>query len=260
MVSAESSHSSAGSSAPSRPDGGHALIIGPNGPLATLAQICPFLASEDRSWRAASPAREHRCGAVVPMAPLRPEVQRELCLVAAHRQCELYKAATRSVWPAGSRFASVKDRRHRPLARTTPLLLERGRPAGLISDLRSGGRLAQAGMVGLLALALLAIVVARTLPPPVLPAAPSIPAVVATADPTSTPTPQATPTATASPAPAPSRAPSPPPKALRTYRVRAGDTLIGIARRFGTTVRAIIRENRLSDGNQLRIGQVLRIP
>jgi len=260
MVSAESSHSTTGSSTPSRPDGGYASTIGPNGPFATLAQICPFLASEDRSWRAASPTREHRCGAVVPMAALRPEVQRELCLVAAHRQCELYKAATRSIWPAGSRFASVNRRRHRPLARTTPLLLERGRPVGLISDLRSGGRLAQAGMVGLLALALIAIVVARTLPPPVLPAAPSIPAAVATADPTATPTPQATPTPTTSPSPAPTRAPSPPPKVLRTYRVRSGDTLIGIASRFRTTVGAIIRENRLSDGNQLKIGQLLRIP
>ncbi len=115
-------------------------------------------------------------------------------------------------------------------------------------------------MVGLLALALIAIVVARTLPPPVLPAAPSIPAAVATADPTATPTPQATPTPTTSPSPAPTRAPSPPPKVLRTYRVRSGDTLIGIASRFRTTVGAIIRENRLSDGNQLKIGQVLRIP
>jgi len=115
-------------------------------------------------------------------------------------------------------------------------------------------------MVGLLALALIAIVVARTLPPPALPAAPSIPAVVATPDPTPTPTLEATPTATARPSPAPSRAPSPPPKVLRTYRVRSGDTLIGIASRFGTTVEAIIRENRLSDANQLKIGQVLRIP
>src|SRR5437762_10611581 len=75
MVSAESSHSTTGSSTPSRPDGGYASTIGPNGPFATLAQICPFLASEDRSWRAASPTREHRCGAVLEADPATRQVR-----------------------------------------------------------------------------------------------------------------------------------------------------------------------------------------
>jgi membrane-bound lytic murein transglycosylase D len=48
----------------------------------------------------------------------------------------------------------------------------------------------------------------------------------------------------------------------RTYvvhRVRRGETLATIARRYGTTVKAIVRKNRLRSANQIRIGQALRI-
>ena len=44
------------------------------------------------------------------------------------------------------------------------------------------------------------------------------------------------------------------------YVVRAGDTLTDIARRFGTTVQAIMAANNLADPNFLVIGQVLFIP
>src|SRR4051812_21890414 len=46
----------------------------------------------------------------------------------------------------------------------------------------------------------------------------------------------------------------------RVYRVRAGDTLFSIAHRFGTTVEAIARANRLNPNGILRIGVQLRIP
>ncbi len=45
-----------------------------------------------------------------------------------------------------------------------------------------------------------------------------------------------------------------------TYTVVAGDTLAGIARRLGTTVGAIARENALADPNRIRAGTRLRIP
>ncbi len=45
----------------------------------------------------------------------------------------------------------------------------------------------------------------------------------------------------------------------RTYRVRVGDTLFDIARRFGTTVGELRRRNELS-GNVIQPGDVLRIP
>jgi len=44
-----------------------------------------------------------------------------------------------------------------------------------------------------------------------------------------------------------------------TYTVRAGDTLSGIAARFGTTVAHLVALNRLANPNVLSVGEVLRI-
>jgi membrane-bound lytic murein transglycosylase D len=62
-------------------------------------------------------------------------------------------------------------------------------------------------------------------------------------------------------APAPTRTAAAParPAANRTYQVRRGDTLIAIARRHGTTVRAIQQANGLR-GDRIRAGATLRIP
>lgn len=51
-----------------------------------------------------------------------------------------------------------------------------------------------------------------------------------------------------------------PPKALRTHRVRSGQTLSEIARRYGTTVDAIKRQNGLGRRSTVRAGQTLTIP
>jgi LysM repeat protein len=48
--------------------------------------------------------------------------------------------------------------------------------------------------------------------------------------------------------------------ATRSYKVKAGDTLIGIAAKFGTTPKAITNLNGISDPSSLKIGQVLKIP
>lgn len=48
--------------------------------------------------------------------------------------------------------------------------------------------------------------------------------------------------------------------AARTYLVRPGDTLTGIAARYGTTVRALERANRLRFGAYLLAGARLRVP
>lgn len=44
-----------------------------------------------------------------------------------------------------------------------------------------------------------------------------------------------------------------------TYRVKAGDTLSGIAKKFGTTYQAIARKNGIANPNRIRVGQVLKI-
>ena len=59
--------------------------------------------------------------------------------------------------------------------------------------------------------------------------------------------------AAAAAAPASSSAPT------TSYTVAAGDTLSGIASRFGTTLRNLIALNGIINANFLRIGQVLRL-
>ena len=44
------------------------------------------------------------------------------------------------------------------------------------------------------------------------------------------------------------------------YRVVQGDTLSGIALRFGTTVQALVQANHIADPNLIDVGQTLVIP
>jgi len=46
----------------------------------------------------------------------------------------------------------------------------------------------------------------------------------------------------------------------RSYTVRAGETLSGIAQRFGVTLDELMKLNRITDPNQIFVGQALRIP
>ena len=47
---------------------------------------------------------------------------------------------------------------------------------------------------------------------------------------------------------------------VQTYTVKSGDTLIGIAAKFGTTVAAITKANNITNARVIRVGQVLIIP
>lgn len=44
------------------------------------------------------------------------------------------------------------------------------------------------------------------------------------------------------------------------YTIQAGDTLAAIARRTSTTVTALVSLNRLSNANQIRVGQIILVP
>ena len=61
------------------------------------------------------------------------------------------------------------------------------------------------------------------------------------------------------PPPAPSPSPNPGGDVI-IYTVRRGDTLSGIAARFGTTYQAIASYNGITNPNRIYIGQRLRIP
>ncbi len=68
------------------------------------------------------------------------------------------------------------------------------------------------------------------------------------------PAPAPTPAPEAAPAPAPA-APAP----VSTYTVVRGDSLSGIASRFGTTTRNLMSLNGITNANLIRVGQVIRL-
>src|SRR4029077_13314734 len=46
----------------------------------------------------------------------------------------------------------------------------------------------------------------------------------------------------------------------RTYKVKSGDTLVGIAAKFGTTPKAISKLNGITNPSALKVGEILQIP
>lgn len=75
---------------------------------------------------------------------------------------------------------------------------------------------------------------------------------------TSRPTPPPRVQTVSNPAPKPKPVPKPQPK-FASHQVRKGDTLYGLAKKYGTTVNTIQRANGIS-GSVIRLGQTLRIP
>jgi hypothetical protein len=244
--------------------------------------ICPYLEVSAARWRHASPSRDHRCRAIASGPPLTTDKQRRLCLGPAHVTCASYLGAldARRTWafgPAAAGDEAVGDAQEpaalvvRPpridanrwgLSRTAPVVAA-GSPGSRPLDLVRHRAAAQVGLGGLLVVAFVAIAVSRG------PGDGSSGALLApTATPTVTPTlaptlaPTASPTAIPTPVPTPTLAPTPtvaPTPAATTYRVVSGDTLSGIAGRFGTTVKAIMDLNGLTS-TTLRNGQQLLIP
>jgi LysM repeat protein len=239
--------------------------------------VCPYLLSADGAWRSASAAREHRCTAVSPPSPLAAEKQRRLCLTADHLSCATYVAATEAR-TAAHRPIDLR----RPIARTTPLVLDQGRLAIPMPAIASTPLARQGAFIGLLGVAFAAVLIARLATGGgaetgvVIPVGSGSPAPAATdsavagsqATPTPRPTtaaPSATPKATAKPSPTlpltgPSASPTASAAAPTTYKVKRGDTLSGIAAKFGTTVKVLAELNRIKDPSKLHIGQVIKLP
>jgi len=243
-------------------------------PVLGLSAACPYLVAADGAWRSAAPDPEHRCTAVAPPAPIAPAKQRRLCLEERHVTCATFLAARGELGAPSTSdgeaaaphpVAAGGPTRWR-FARTTPVVLERS--AGLGFLFRPGGRVGQAALVGLVAVAFGVLVLARSTtgrldvaspaPSPSAPAA-STPAASLAPSPSPSSAPSPTPTPVPSPSPSPAVTSSAP-TSQRTYRVQAGDTLVAIAARFGTTVKAIAELNGISDPSRIRVGQILRIP
>jgi LysM repeat protein len=245
--------------------------------------VCPYLLAADGSWRASSATRDHRCHAVAPAAILAPEKQRRLCLTPVHVECSTYVAAMRAVEePAKRKLPQV----HRPVTKTAPLLLDRGRIAIAMPGLPDVG-IGQSGLVALMAIAFGALVLtrlgaggpgigpgavgvpgspeatlvapARSVAPTEAPAteasAPSRTLVPSDVQPTKKPAVTSKPGAT-------TRATAKPTAGAKagTYKVQTGDTLSGIASVYGTTWQVLADLNGIRDPRTLRVGQVLQLP
>jgi len=50
------------------------------------------------------------------------------------------------------------------------------------------------------------------------------------------------------------------PKTISEYRIKRGDTLIGLASRYGMESNALAEMNDLQPSAQLRIGDVIKVP
>ena len=244
----------------------------PSGPVDVAAStavpgtICPYLLVAAGHWRNAEPSREHVCTAESEPIPIGLETQRRLCF-GDHAACGRYQEAIAAYQKA------VPLVPLRPIARTTPVVVDRGRaplPVPHVADRRTVGQallaLVMLGAVGAVLLARLGpssgAVGSATASPPASLAA-SLPAiVVATPTPGATPIP--TPSSVTSPSPKPSKTPKPKPSktpgASKTYTVKPGDTLSSIAIRFGTTVKALQRLNGIKDPTLIKPGQVIKVP
>lgn len=258
-----------------------APIPEPAAPAVTMtAAVCPYLLSADGSWRASTAARDHRCTAVAPASALATEKQQRLCLTAAHTGCATYLAAMSGGDPSGETAAwriPLARPATRPIARTTPMVLDHGRVRVSMPTLRGEPHLGQFLLLGLMGLAFAAILLARL--PTGLgsgdgvggPGPTAVSSLPVAAVPSKTPKPAASSDA-ASPAPArtlvptddkPSAKPSASAKASAaptTYKVKRGDTLSTIAVKFGTTWQVLAELNHISDPGRLRVGQVLDLP
>jgi LysM repeat protein len=238
--------------------------------------VCPYLLSADGAWRSASAAREHRCTAVSPPSPLAAEKQRRLCLTADHVSCATFVAANE----ARTAVHRPIDLR-RPIARTTPLVLDQGRLGVAMPAIASTPLARQGAFIGLLGVAFAAVLIARLATGGgaetgvVIPVGSGSPTPAATdsavagSQATATPkpttaTPTATPQSTAKPSPTlPPTGPSASPTASdvvpTTYKVKRGDTLSGIAAKFATTVKVLVELNDIKDPAKLRVGQIIKL-
>jgi len=215
--------------------------------------ICPYLLVATGHWRNAEPSRDHVCTAEAEVVPVGLETQRRLCF-GDHAACRRYQDAV-AAYEAAVPLVPL-----RPIARTTPVVVDRGRaplPLPRVTDRRTVG---QALLALVMIAAVTALLLARLGGPSTGPGTSGGPGASATAIGLTTPTPAATPRPTPSSTPRPTATPKPTSPTGRTYTVKPGDTLSSIAARFGTTVKVLQKLNGLTNTSLIHPGQVLKLP
>ncbi len=242
--------------------------------------VCPYLAAADGGWRSAIADRDQRCGALRPAAPLLVAKQRVLCLTPGYRTCSTFGAA-QSLDAEAQGAAYMTESLLWPATCSRPLMLEPANRFGPIRALRGSRAGGQAILIGLMVVAFVIVAIIRSTPPGEgpgashgasgpggSPAVATLPAVgPASAPATAVLSPAPTPLAIASPSGS-SATPAATPRATSSavptgtgqYTVKAGDTLIRIAARFGTTLKVLKQLNNIDNVRLIRPGQVLIVP
>ena len=231
---------------------------------ADPAPVCPYLGlADDPASHFAFPSSAQRCHAPWGPSHIEADKQARDCLTAQHVSCSRYRPPTgpafHGVGPVVAAVAGSKpghsggSRRQARRVANVALVVVLAVVAG-VTGLAIGSRLADqirvdSGVVG---------GTPSKAPASLAPASP-------TTDPTPAPTPTPTPAPTVSPTDAPTTTPSatptksPAPTPL-THRVVSGETLSGIAARYGVTLAALEKANKITTPNLIIAGQVLVIP
>jgi LysM repeat protein len=167
-------------------------------------------------------------------------------------------AGSRFIRTSAGQYFLVEDGKKRPIANKARYVALKGSgPNAIPVDSVFANRVPNGSKV---TAATPVVVDSVSAPAPVVTPAPTRPTPTPTVAPTPTPTPtaSATPRPTATPTPTPSPTSSAP--ASKTYTVKSGDTLTGIASRFGTTSRILMDLNSITNANLIKIGQILKLP
>lgn len=233
-------------------------IPAPGAGLARILDACPYLRTPDGPWRLAVPSRQHRCARRPTAAPPGLEHQRAYCLVADHAMCPFYGDGPTLAGDVRGRFLPP-----------VPVVVEQG-SAPLHVPRANRRVVAPLAAVGVsLALVVVAfmgglfdggVAPAPSATATPTPAASASLAPSASPEPSPSPEPSASPSASPPPSPRPSPTPTSNPVSTRTYTVKSGDTLYGIAQTYHTTVKAIATLNNLKPPYTIYKGQVLKLP
>ena len=234
--------------------------------------ICPYLLSEDGTWRSTQPDANHRCTAQDPPGTLPLAFQERFCLTDRHDRCEMYKyaqtARSAALEEGGIAAGQVEGARFKPSVRSVPLALGPsgqavgGSGPGIMDTHRHWVVMAAIGGVVILVVLLVLILGGGgsgggvAVSPGASPGTAGDP----TAQPTAAPTPAPTtaPGATAANATA---APAVTASEVR-YEVQENEALAKIAAAFGTTRKAILRANEgMSDKTPFVVpGDIIVVP
>jgi hypothetical protein len=211
-----------------------------------LASVCPYLASDDGTYRTAAPDEGHRCTAQDPPATLPLAFQERYCLTDRHPRCEMYKFAQEVGADGAVPVAQVQA----AASRTTAV---GGGPGA-----NRRGVLVAAGVGGAAILILVVVLLMGSCSSDPgggvdpegsgEPQATGQPQGEPTPTPKPTPTPEPTAEPTEQPEPDPDATPAPSAEAVEDlreieYEVQEGEKLLKIAETFGVTRRRILRAN-----------------